>query len=427
MPSHKTSSSTRIVAALLAGHVLCWGGDVAAEETPSEGLRVSNDFPGGSGDVVSLDPDSQEVHLQPTLHKDRGWPCWWYVRLDGLRTGEPVRVKLSAQPGEFVDGRVLPAYWSQPDRAAISTDDAHWSQTSPCKRMEGTVLYEFEALAERVWIAWGPPFLPKHADEVLDEIAANVPNAVRFVLAETRQGRPVPGIRFGGEEGEAAKFGVWVHTRQHAWESGSSWVGRGFAEWAAGDDPAAIQLRKTTIIHYVPIMDVDNVMLGAGGKEAVPRDHNRDWAEMPHYPEIAAAQKRLVEMDRAGELDVYLDLHNPGPSSKRPFFYGPMNLEQLPKQQQRNHARWHAFAEATIAGPLPLEPKYLFATYVKTDEERGRMSSNWVRDHTSPHVLSTTLETAWNTQHSTAEGYRTVGRQLAEAVARYLAWNPRKE
>jgi hypothetical protein len=35
------------------------------------------------------------------------------------------------------------------------------------------------------------------------------------------------------------------------------------------------------------------------------------------------------------------------------------------------------------------------------------------------HVVAVTLETSWNTPHSTTTGYRTVGKQLGLAVERY--------
>jgi len=40
--------------------------------------------------------------------------------------------------------------------------------------------------------------------------------------------------------------------------------------------------------------------------------------------------------------------------------------------------------------------------------------------HAADHVVAVTLETSWNTPHSTTEGYRTVGRQQGLAIERYL-------
>lgn len=385
-------------------------------------LALSTNFPGGSAEIRSLNPDTAEIHIQPANTPGRGWPCWWYFRLDGLAVGQTVRVKVSGNPTAFRESTVLDASWCQPDRAAISIDDVAWSQTPLCQRTaDRTAVYTFDAPAERVWLAWGPPFLPAHADDLLTRIEKQLPAARRFTLARTIGDRAVQGIQLDQES--ASQFprrAIWVQARQHAWESGSSWVGRGFLEWAAGADPSAIELRRRCTIFFVPIMDVDNVAQGAGGKEAVPRDHNRDWADEPVYPEVAAAQGRLRRLDDEGSLTLFVDLHNPGPRDQKPYYYGPFQEEQLTAGQKENHARWLAYSIDAIRDPLPLEPAYRAASYVKTDEERNRMSRNWVVRHTSPSVLAVTLETAWNTPHSVPSGYLAVGRQLGEVISRYV-------
>lgn len=389
-------------------------------------ITVTTDFPGGSADVKLIDSDAGVIHITPRVRSERGWPCWWYVKIDGANKGQSITLKLSAAKAEFRSGRVLSAAWSQPDRAAISVDNVTWSQTPKCRKEAGVATYTFEAPATAFWLAWGPPFLPSHADDVLKSIKSRLPDSTIFELAKTRGGRAVRGIRIGdASETDSNRFGVWVQARQHAWEAGSSWVGRGFVEWLASDDPAPVKLRRAATVYYIPIMDVDSVAVGAGGKDAVPRDHNRDWDDKPHYPEVTAAQKRILELNAKGQFDVFLDLHNPGGGERRPYFFGPINLDKLPAIQQQNHARWLAFCKDAISDPLPLEPRYKFATYVRTDEERNRMSANWVRNHTASHVLSTTLETVWNTPHSNQQGYMKVGAQLGMALGRYLESNAR--
>ncbi|MBC8355997.1 MAG: hypothetical protein H8E66_28805 [Planctomycetes bacterium] len=393
-------------------------------ETEFADITVTTDFPGGSANVKSIDRKSGVIHITPKTRSERGWPCWWYLKVEGAKKGQFITLKLTASKSEYKAGRVLKADWSQPDRAAISVDSVTWTQTPTCRKEEGAATYRIDVPAEVFWLAWGPPFLPMHADELLQSLKSRLPSSTIFELAKTRAGRSVQGIRIGdSNEKDSARYGVWIQARQHAWEAGSSWVGRGFVEWLASDDPAAAKLRRNVTVFYVPIMDVDNVAMGAGGKDAVPRDHNRDWDDEPHYPEVAAAQERILKLDADGKFDVFIDLHNPGGSERRPYFFGPINLDKLPAIQQQNHARWQAFCASAISGPLPLEPRYKFATYVRTDEERNRMSANWVRNHTASHVLSTTLETVWNAPHSTQQGYMTVGAQLGMALGRYLESN----
>lgn len=62
-----------------------------------------------------------------------------------------------------------------------------------------------------------------------------------------------------------------------------------------------------------------------------------------------------------------------------------------------------------------------------TDEERGRMSSGWVRTNTGDASISVTLETGWNSPLISVEGYGKVGEGLGRALAAYIQENPRRE
>lgn len=384
-------------------------------------LRVSSDFEGGNAEVVKIDQASSTVRIMPAIREGRGWPCWWYLQLDGVEVGKTVTLEVQAQTAPFATGKRLANSWCQPKHPSISTDNVLWKPG-----LKGTVnadkvaVYSIPITASPLWVAWGPPFTPKHAESLVTDLAARVPGAKKFELARTRGDRPVWGVRIGAVD---APRQVWISARQHAWESGGSWVGRGLIEWVASDDEAAQQLRKTTCLHFIPIMDVDNVAVGAGGKEATPRDHNRDWAAEPIYPEVAAAQRMISEIEKQQGLDVYIDLHNPGHDDPI-FFFGPFDFETLTGTPQRNYARWIELAAEHMQKPIAVQSKYRFATYVTTQEERSRMSSSWVREHISERGLSLTLETAWNSPLITQESYQLIGRQLGQSLAAYLAELP---
>ena len=380
-------------------------------------LTVHHDFPGGAADVLALDADAGRIEIAPPVREGRGWPCWWYLRIDGATPGQPLTVVVRPASRPFRAQDRLAAAWSMPRQASISTDDVTWQPTAPGEITQVSVSYRMTAPAARFWLAWGPPFLPSHAEALLAETAARLPGAERFVLATTREGRPVPGLRFGQRD---ATHAVWVQARQHAWEAGASWVGHGFLDWATSNAPAARALRDQAEIFFIPIMDVDNVALGAGGKEAVPRDHNRDWSDQPVHPEVEAAKQRIGGLIESGRLTAFFDLHNPAAGDRQPFFFGPLDFEQMTGVRRRSYERFLELAVAEITGPLAIAPRYRFATYVKTEEERARVSGNWVRDRSHERAVALTLETAWNTPHSTTEGYREVGAGLARALASYL-------
>ena len=382
-------------------------------------ITVHTDFEGGNAEVVRLDQASQSLRIMPALREGRGWPCWWSMRVDGLRPGTELTLEVQGQTRPYSDNNVLASNWCQPQHAWVSDDGGVTWSPSPRGQLgsDKQMVYQIPVTRADMKFAWGPPFVTSDAENLLQRIATQLPESKRFELAKTRGGRSVDGIRVGQEN---APRQVWVNARQHAWEAGGSHVGRGFMEWIASDAPAAKSLRAETCIHFIPIMDVDNVALGAGGKDAQPRDHNRDWAAAPIYPEVAAAQEMIRAIHAKHGLDVYIDLHNPGPKDPV-FFFGPFGYEDLQGVSRTNYEHWIQAAGKNIREPVPVVPEYRFATYVTTEEERGRMSSGWVRNRLGDQGISVTLETGWNNAAMSVAGYSSIGEGLAKALAEYLS------
>lgn len=390
-------------------------------------LRVSTEFEGGSATVESVDQATRTIRFMPGGDPARGWPCWWFLRIDGTSAGETLTLDLAGSDrparnnGEDT-GKPLAANWAMPGRAAFSSNGEEWRHTTPGRRHGARMLYEVVAEGDHVFVAWGPPFTPRNTAALIALAEKATPAARGFELCRSRDGRPVSALRISEATGERP-FGIWVEARQHAWESGSSWVAQGFAEWLIGADEAAAWLRQNAEVFLVPIVDVDNVVTGNGGKEADPHDYNRDWSDEPRYPEVAAAQKRLRQLAAEGRLDLFVNLHNPAPGDLRPFFFcGPIEL--LSPTARRNRATFLQKTHERITAPLPLEEKPR-TTGPNYHPLWRRISGQWVNDHGNPHTLSACLETSWNTPHSTTEGYRTVGRQLGEAMVAYFRTNPR--
>ncbi len=383
----------------------------AAPPDPVSKLAVETSFPSGSGKVLEIGQAARIIKIEPTEYESRGWACWWYIRVTGIEPGESITLEVGPEP------------WATPRQAAFSTDNRIWQQTSPGQRSGRSIRYQQTVDAPIAWFAWGPPFTVADATELAQWAKMTGDGVSEFSLCETRGERVVPAIRVQPQS-TTPKSAIWVQARQHAWEAGSSWVCRGFVEWLVSDDPRAVSLRSDTIITVVPIMDVDNVAIGAGGKNQIPHDHNRDWSEQPHWRSVAGAMKGLRGLDAAGKLDLFVDLHNPGANTTRPFYYIPPR-KVMTDLRQRNLDRFLAASRIEMTGPLQ---------FVGETRESGpgydagwkQISKNWVTLHTRDHVVATTLETAWNTPNSNTVGYKTVGKQLGLAIERYLQLNPKK-
>jgi Predicted carboxypeptidase len=392
---------------------------------PARGeISVRTDFEGASGKVVSLDKASKTVRITPGGDPAHGWPCWWYLRIDGLAKGDSLTLEVVPVDAPLVGpgknrGKPLAASWCQPTRVALSHDGSKWQQTEPGRASGGAMIYTIQGQGGSLWLAWGPPFTPQDSARLVQSLAKKCRGSQAFELCQSNGGRPCPALRLvAADAAQARKPAIWIQARQHAWESGSSWVCRGLAEWLTGDDPRAADLREKAEITIVPIMDIDSTATGNGGKECLPQDHNRDWTDRPHHAEVAAAQKRLRQLGDEKRLALFVDLHNPGPSDMQPFFYCCPE-GSLTELGRTNLDRFFTLCRGEMNGPLELadKPRTSGPAY---DPLWKQMSKNWVTAHAPPHAVAVTLETAWNTPDSTTDGYRRLGEQLGQAMAKYL-------
>ncbi|MEX2215571.1 MAG: M14-type cytosolic carboxypeptidase [Phycisphaeraceae bacterium] len=389
-------------------------------------LAATADFEGGSAVIESIDQTAGIIRMTPAGPADRGWSCWWYVKVTGIEPGRTITIDLGANKDyRLPAGGKLAASWARPQLATFSTDGKTWQHTSQGKTQGDRITWTATVNAKEAWFAWGPPFTPSDAKALVDRLAKASPHAKAFELCRTREDRPVPALRVlekGGDD--AGKYGIWINARQHAWEAGASWVCSGLAEWLVSDDKRATTLRRMAEISIVPIMDIDNTAIGAGGKEQKPQDHNRDWTDEPYHASVKIAQESVLAMNKAGRFDLFIDLHNPGPGDRQPFYFvAPQEL--LKPVGKRNLARFVECSVAEIIGPLKVSQKTR-ESGPGYDKNWKNISKNWVQAHAADHAIAVTLETSWNTPHSTIEGYQRVGRELGQAIERYLRESPRE-
>ncbi len=398
----------------------------------AEPLEVLSQFEGASVSGVEVDNGTRTIKFMPGGDPARGWPCWWYFRIDGITPGETITLQVRGstatvdKPGSPLQ-KPLASTWAMPAQATFSIDGKAWLHTEKGTKDGELMSYTLKPEAASVFVAWGPPYTPSDAAKFVRAMSEKHPFAKAEELCRSRGERPVPMLHvLEGNRKTEQRFGVWVQARQHAWESGSSWVAHGFVEWLLSDDADAAWLRQHAEIFIVPIMDVDNAATGNGGKDAVPQDHNRDWSPQPHWNEIIAAQRKVSDLIAEGRMDVFLDLHNPSPDDPTFFYILPSDLLKEPMIGLRDRFIELAYGRISKIKPLiPMSnrPKVTGANYHPLWRQ---ISANWVSMNGNPHTVSLCLETIWNCPNSTTEGYRAVGAKLAEATREYLGERPEK-
>ncbi len=259
------------------------------------------------------------------------------------------------------------------------------------------------------------------SQELVSRLAEQSPNAEARELCQSREGRAVPMLVVReGDRPTSDRKGVWVQARQHAWESGSSWVAQGFAEWLTSDDEQAIWLRQHAEVHVVPVMDVDNTATGNGGKDAAPHDHNRDWSDKPHWNEVAAAQQIVRKWVAEDRMDIFLDIHNPGRGDPT-FFYALdptlLSEEKVARRDRFIREMCDEIERMTVEVPLQRQPNKTGPHYHPLWRH---MATTAVNLNSNPGTVSLCLEAGWNHENATSATYREMGVALGKTVARQL-------
>ena len=109
-------------------------------------IKVDSDFPGGSGEVERIDSGKKLIVLNPSDYPDRGWRCWWYVKIDGIPDKESWTLDVGEAP------------WATPDRATFSSDGGRsWQHTEPGTRDGKRIRYTIVGNEKDLLVAWGPP------------------------------------------------------------------------------------------------------------------------------------------------------------------------------------------------------------------------------------------------------------------------------
>lgn len=389
----------------------------------AEPLSIASDFEGASVRLIEINQRTRSITLTPGGDAVRGWPCWWYFRVNGIAPGETITLRLQGSTS-VVDksgAKPLASSWAMPGEATWSADGKAWLHTAPGTKDGDAMIYTLKPEGASVFFAWGPPCTPKTAAEWVREWIERSPHAKAEELCKSREGRAVPMLHvMEGDLPREKRLGVWVQARQHAWESGSSWVARGFGHWITSDTAEATWLRQHAEIFLVPIMDVDNTATGNGGKDAVPQDHNRDWSDAPHWNETAAAMTKVKQLIAEGRMDVFLDLHNPAPGDPTFFYILDNSLHPATTVSLRDRFIDLAYARISKIKPLiPMsnKPKVTGPNYHPLWKQ---ISANWVAMNGNPQTVSVCLETIWNYKNCTTDGYHAVGANLAAAVQEFL-------
>jgi hypothetical protein len=284
----------------------------------SSTAAIRTDFEGGSiGRVDQVAPGHYRCAIRGEVDQDgrNRQASWYYFALDDP-AGSEVTIALTDLPGEYnyVKGNLA---INGATRPFISYDRRTWTPlpASAVEWDEAETSLRFRFALERspVWVAHVPPYVNSHLDALLDDLKIS-----RWVqreeIGKTAGRRSLILLNITNPAVPASrKKVIWIMARQHAWETGTSWVIDGAVRFLAGDSAEAAHLRDRVLFKFFPMADPDGVARGGVRFNAYGYDVNRNWdvTDPAHMPEITALRQAIFAwVDSGHRLDLFFVLHN---------------------------------------------------------------------------------------------------------------------
>ena len=291
--------------------------------------------------------------------------------MDGVR-GRDLALTLTDFVGEY-NGKPGACPMGPDIVPVFSEDGEHWrgvpEVTWDDRAKEATIRLRPER--DTVWIAHQPPYTPRRLARLLEQVD-RCDDARIEVIGKTVRGRDLHLVTVtDADVPDRDKVTVWLQARQHAWESGTSFVMEGALRFVTSDDPDARSLRRRVVFKFTPMVDPDGCAAGQVRFNANGYDVNRHWDEvdlrrkrfLTLMPEIWYVKKAICSARRRGAE---------GPPAGQPAQHGDRRVPPDDGGRRRlAGAGREAERPARPGGGLPPEPGSVFGAPARRDGERA--------------------------------------------------------
>lgn len=370
----------------------------------------------GNGVILAVDRDGDGWRVEfASEPRTSPQPLWFHIEVTGL-DGSPVTFVW--ENADITLGNPLELNLVRP---VLRADDNPWRR---CGQTQVVVLpderrqvhFRHEGGSETVVAAFCYPYGPAELDETMNE-AGKV--WICEPIGVTGEGRVQERLRLAGQEAATLRPGVYLLARQHAGETPGSWALDGILRYLAGDDDDVRAIREEMELWLLPFVDLDGVVKGDYGKDALPWDFNRAWEVLAMRPEVHALQRDLKRFTARTAPCLIIDLH--APTHSTPDIYVPLPREVRP-QAQRDAVL--SFVEH-LAQQFPQLDRPTLQRETRYASRWNALATigNWSWDHLD-QTPCVTVEISYQQlagQLLTPEGYRDVGRRMLSAVHAWLS------
>lgn len=365
-------------------------------------LVDSNDQESLSGGLewnIQVRDDNNNSSLPPKFRN------WWYVKIEGLSTSLPNKINII---GDGWQGKhyAVPVYsYDRINWFRFKPEEIHNTESSG-SYFNYYLLKKFEK--PTVWVARYYPYTFNRLKNLLKSLEKN-PFVKIETIGKTPQNRPIIMLTITDfQTDDKQKRRIWIHSRTHPSETGSSFVVEGLIRFLINECNTCcprVDLKKM-IFNIVPMVNVDGVV--AGNSRTVPitsKDLERQWIRVGENEstlvdtvatEVKILEKTIKELINLGpKFFIALNLHQThSPPNHRPFLFSNFSK----KAEVNGEAGEKLFTRQLIFSKL-ISKEYCGDTvYVRPSYEPGVpmekkvFPESWWWVNFKDEVLAVTLE-----------------------------------
>ena len=309
----------RPLVAIVAATGLLAGMGAAPKPVP---IRFNTNFEGAS--LGRIEPTGETafrcyVKGQQDEHGRNRQASWYFFRIEGARNRD-LTLTMTDFVGEY-NGKPGACPMGPGILPVFSDDGEHWRPITEVtwddRAKEATL--RIRPQQDAIWIAHQPPYTHSRLTRLLKQLDRRDDARIE-VIGKTAMGRDLHLITVTARDvDDRDKVTVWLQARQHAWESGTSYVMEGALRFITSDDPKARDLRRRAVFIFTPMVDPDGSATGQVRFNANGFDVNRHWDEvdlldksyLTRMPEIWYVKKAIKSHLASGrKIHLMLNLHN---------------------------------------------------------------------------------------------------------------------
>ncbi len=405
--------------------------------------RNETDFEGGNiGAIKRLGPYDFSIQLRSDNDDalPEFWRRWWSLVLD-VPTDRPVTLTITGA-GQWAYYLPLFSYEGS-DRNLRDDAWEHLPESAVDQPDPLTLRIRYQFRKSPVAIARFVPYTLTRMLMFLKKISHH--EAVSLHVAGfSPEGRPMPVIRVG--QGKLINKKIFIHSRTHPGEIGSSFLLEGFLLKLLGPGAEMRRIREDVTFDIMPILNVDGVYHGNNRvtpsginlegkwypiKSAPSGSRSLDPAKTPR--EVMVWHRWILNSLKDGGLPVIaLNLHSSSVEPHEGLFsfphFGPREAGYSPKEARlyENQVKFMEFFQKSMKNKrwfLPI-PKDGFRFFTAKN-----LPETWWWTHFGDQVMALTIESTYGKIPSGGrwmrpEDLRGLGSAMAQGIAQFIQTLP---